>query len=46
VDAYDMSAEDARHACDPYGAFDLAVRMNSHGSVTGAAERAAASMGA
>jgi hypothetical protein len=46
VDAYDMSAADVRHACDPYGAFDVAVKMNSHGSVTGAAERAAASMGA
>ena len=46
VDAYDMSAADVRHACDPYGAYDVAVKMNSHGSVTGAAERAAASMGA
>jgi hypothetical protein len=46
VDAYDMSAEDVRHACDLYGAFDVEVKMNSHGSVTGAAERAAASMGA
>jgi hypothetical protein len=46
VDAYDISAEDVRHACDLYGAFDVAVKMNSHGSVTGAAERAAASMGA
>ena len=46
VAAYDMSAEDVRHACDLYGAFDVAVKMNSHGSVTGAAEMAAASMGA
>ena len=46
VDAYDISAEDVRHACDLYGAFDVAVKMNSHGSVTGAAEMAAASMGA
>jgi hypothetical protein len=35
VDAYDMSAECVRHACDLYGAFDVAVKMNSHGSVTG-----------
>ena len=46
VAAYDMSAEDVRHACDLYGAFDVAVKMTSHGSVTGAAEMAAASMGA
>jgi hypothetical protein len=39
-----MSAKDVRHACDLYGAFDVAVKMNSHGSVTGAAEMAAASM--
>ena len=43
VDAYDMSAEDVRHACNLYGAFDVAVKINSHGSATGAAEVAAAS---
>jgi hypothetical protein len=46
VDPYDMSAEDVRHACNLYGTFDVAVKMNSQGSVTGAAEMAAASMGA
>ena len=43
VDAYDMAAEDVWHACNLYGAFDVAVKINSHGSATGAAEVAAAS---
>lgn len=46
VDAYDMSAEDVRHARDLYGAFDVAVKMTSYGSVTSAATATAASMGA
>jgi hypothetical protein len=46
ADAYDMLAEDVRHASDLHGVFDVAIKMTSHGSVTGATETAAASMGA
>lgn len=46
VDAYDMSAEDIRHARDLYGKFDAALKMTSYGSVTTAAREAAESMGA
>ena len=46
VDAYNMSAEDIRRTRDRYGAFDIAVKMSSYGSVTSAATAAADSMGA
>ncbi|MBB5984780.1 hypothetical protein [Sphingobium lignivorans] len=46
VDGYHVSAEDVRSARDRFGTFDLAVKKTSYGSVTSAAEEAAASMGA
>jgi hypothetical protein len=46
VDAYDMSAEDIRHARDLYGRFDAAVKTNSYGGITTAAREAAKSIGA
>lgn len=46
VDAYNMSAEDVRSARNRFGAFDIAVKMTTFGSITNAAEEAAASMGA
>lgn len=46
VDGYHVSAEDVRNARDRFGKFDIAVKKNSYGSVTDAAEEAAASMGA
>ena len=46
VDTYYVSAEDVRPASDLHGAFDVAIKMTSHGSVTGATETAAASIGA
>jgi hypothetical protein len=46
VDAYDMSAEDIRSTRDLYGRFDAAVKISSYGSITTAAQEAAASMGA
>ena len=46
VDAYQMSAEDVRNACDRYGRFDAALKMTSYGKITTAARDAADSMGA
>ncbi len=46
VDAYNMSAEDVRHACTLYGRFDIAVKMSSYGAVTAAAIEAAKATGA
>jgi hypothetical protein len=46
VDAYDMSAEDIRNARDRYGKFQAALKTSSYGSITTAANDAAASMGA
>lgn len=46
VNGYHVSAEDVRHARDRFGRFDIAVKKNGYGSVTDAAEQAAASMGA
>ncbi|PBC03666.1 hypothetical protein [Mesorhizobium sp. WSM3860] len=46
IDAYNLSAEDVRHARAQYGAFDIALKMSSYGSVTSAAQEAARSMGA
>ena len=46
IEAYNMSAEDVRNARSRFGRFDIAVKMTSYGSVTDAAEQAAASMGA
>lgn len=45
IDAYNLSAEDVRHARTQYGAFDIALKMSSYGSVTSAAQEAARSMG-
>lgn len=46
VNAYNVSAEDVRNARARYGDFDIAVKVNGHGSVTTAAEQAAATFGA
>lgn len=46
VEAYNMSAEDVRNARQRYGAFDIAVKKTSYGSITDAAATAADSMGA
>ncbi|TIW61008.1 MAG: hypothetical protein E5V49_12995 [Mesorhizobium sp.] len=46
IDAYNMSAEDVRHARAQYGHFDIALKMSSYGSVTAAAQEAARYMGA
>jgi hypothetical protein len=46
VDGYHVSAEDVRNARDRFGKFDIAVKKSGYGSVTDAAEQAAASMGA
>jgi hypothetical protein len=46
VDAYDVSAEDIRHARNLYGRFDAAVKMTSYGSITTAAREAADTIGA
>ncbi|WP_350403666.1 hypothetical protein ABCR88_25740 [Pseudomonas sp. W17] len=46
VNAYHISAEDVRNARARYGEFDIAVKVNGHGSVTTAAEQAAATFGA
>lgn len=46
IDAYNLSAEDVRNARARYGAFDIACKMSSYGSVTSAASQAAESMGA
>ena len=46
IEAYNMSAEDVRNARDRYGPFDVAVKMSSYGSITSAADNAAASIGA
>ncbi|TDW62808.1 hypothetical protein EDF57_107206 [Novosphingobium sp. PhB55] len=46
VDGYHVSAEDIRNARDRFGKFDIAVKKTSYGSITDAAEEAAASMGA
>jgi len=46
IEAYNLSAEDVRHARTQYGAFDIALKMSSYGSVTSAAQEAARSMGA
>lgn len=46
IDAYNLSAEDVRHARTRYGAFDIALKMSSYGSVTSAAREAADTIGA
>lgn len=46
VDGYHVSAEDIRNARDRFGKFDIAVKKTSYGSITDAADTAAASMGA
>lgn len=46
IDAYNMSSEDVRNACDRFGEFDIVVKMSSYGSVTHAAAETAASLGA
>lgn len=46
IDGYHVSAENVRNARDRFGQFDIAVKKNGYGSVTDAAEQAAASMGA
>lgn len=46
VDGYHVSAEDVRNARDRFGKFDIAVKKSGYGSVTDAADQAAASMGA
>ncbi|MDF1821364.1 MAG: hypothetical protein P1U64_07325 [Alcanivoracaceae bacterium] len=46
IDAYNMSAEDVRHARDSFGNFDIVVKSSSYGSITNQAEDAAKSMGA
>lgn len=46
VNAYNVSAEDVRNARARYGDFDIAVKVNGHGSVTTAAVQAAATFGA
>ncbi|MGY8809911.1 MAG: hypothetical protein ACKVK5_02690 [Pseudomonadales bacterium] len=46
VNAYNVSAEDVRNARARYGDFDVAVKVNGHGSVTTAAVHAAATFGA
>jgi hypothetical protein len=46
VNGYHVSAEDVRNARDRFGKFDIAVKKSGYGSVTDAAEQAAASMGA
>jgi hypothetical protein len=46
INAYDLSAEDVRHARDLYGTFDAVVKMNSYGSITTAAAEAAEAIGA
>lgn len=46
IDAYDMSAENVRNARAQYGQFDAALKMTSYGSITTAADEAAAAMGA
>ena len=44
VNGYHLSAEDVRNARDRFGHFDIAVKKNNYGSITDAAEQAAASM--
>jgi len=46
LNGYHVSAEDVRNARDRFGKFDIAVKKSGYGSVTDAAEQAAASMGA
>ncbi len=46
VNAYNVSAEDIRNARALYGDFDIAVKVNGYGSVTTAAQQAAATFGA
>jgi hypothetical protein len=46
VDAYDVSAEDIRHARDLYGRFDAVAKMTNYGSITSAAREAADTIGA
>lgn len=46
VNAYHVSAEDVRNARARYGNFDIAVKVSGYGSVTTAAEQAAATFGA
>jgi hypothetical protein len=46
IDAYNMSAEDVRHARDRVGHFDVVVKASSYGSITEQAESAAESMAA
>lgn len=46
IDAYNMSAEDVRHAKTQFGHFDIVVKSSSYGSITTQAEAAANSMGA
>lgn len=46
VEGYHVSAENIRNARDRFGNFDIAVKKTSYGSITDAADAAAASMGA
>lgn len=46
VEGYHVSAENIRNARDRFGKFDIAVKKTSYGSITDAADTAAASMGA
>lgn len=45
IDAYNMSAEDVRHAKTRFGDFDILVKNTSYGSITSEAMAAAKSMG-
>lgn len=45
VDAYNLSAEDVRHAKERFGDFNVVVKSSSHGSITHQADEAAQSMG-
>ena len=45
VDAYNLSAEDVRHAKERFGDFDIVVKSSSHGSITHQADEAAQTMG-